>query len=340
MTFTPGAERGLRVGACLSLSGRFGRFGEQAATGLEVWSKQDGSVELIIEDDGSDARTLAGALPAVMRRCDVLLGPYSTRLMREAGGIAAEAGRLLWNHGGSGDDVEAAHPGHVVSVAAPASRYAVPFVQHLAVATGPGPLWIAQGRGAFGRQVAAGAAAEAGELGIETVRIASGKEFPPAGEADWNLFSAGTFEDDVDMVRRSLELARPPKAVCAVAAGVQEFGREIKNPEGIYGIGQWAPGIGCQARLGPAEGDFLRAYAARTGALPDYPAVQAVAAAVLAVHCARLAGGTSREATWAAATALDTTTLLGRFKIDPTDGAQVGHGTTLVQWRSGGPVAI
>lgn len=330
----------MRVGACLSLSGKFGRFGEQAAAGLEVWSEQDGSVELIIEDDRSDAQTLARNLRAVMRRCDVLLGPYSTRLMREAGGIAAEADRLLWNHGGSGDDVEAAHPGHVVSVPTPTSRYAVPFVKHLAAAADPSPLWIAQGRGGFGRQVADGAAAAAGELGIETVRIGPGKEFPPAGSADWNLFSAGAFEDDVDMVRRSLELPRPPKTVCSVAAGIQEFGREIKNSEGIYGVGQWAPGAGGEAQLGPAEGDFLRAYAARVGASPDYPAVQAVAAALLAVHCARLAGGNSREATWAAATALDTTTLLGRFKIDPTNGVQVGHEPTLVQWRSSGPAAV
>lgn len=68
----------------------------------------------------------------VAPRCDVRLGPYSTQLMRTAGRLAADAGWLIWNHGGSGDDVEAAYPGHIVSVLTPASQYANPFLRHLA----------------------------------------------------------------------------------------------------------------------------------------------------------------------------------------------------------------
>ena len=114
----PGHRR-LRVGACLSLSGRLARFGRQAARGLDVWRSLDGSADLIVEDDRSDPPTLEDVLPRVAARCDVLLGPYSTRLTREAGRLAAGAGWLLWNHGGSGDDVESAYPGHIVSVLAP-----------------------------------------------------------------------------------------------------------------------------------------------------------------------------------------------------------------------------
>src|SRR5579864_2722570 len=121
----------LRIGACLSLSGRFAQFGRQAAQGLETWRSLDGAAEILVEDDCSDRRTLETALPGVAARCDLLLGPYSTQLMRAAGRMAAEAGWLVWNHGGSGDDVEGAHPGHVVSVLTPASRYAEPFLLRL-----------------------------------------------------------------------------------------------------------------------------------------------------------------------------------------------------------------
>ena len=44
----------LRVGACLSLSGKFAQFGRQAALGLEAWRSLDGDAELVIEDDESD----------------------------------------------------------------------------------------------------------------------------------------------------------------------------------------------------------------------------------------------------------------------------------------------
>ena len=80
----------LRIGACLSLSGRFAQFGRQAALGLQAWRSLDGTADLLIEDDRSDRRMLEAILPGVAARCDILLGPYSTLLMRAAGRLAAD----------------------------------------------------------------------------------------------------------------------------------------------------------------------------------------------------------------------------------------------------------
>ena len=331
----------LRVGVCLSLSGRFARFGTQAAMGLQVWRSLDGAADLIIEDDHSDPRRLAATLPEVAGRCDVLLGPYSTRLMRVAGDIAADTGRVIWNHGGSGDDVEGAHPGHIVSVLTPASRYADPFLRRLARVREPRTLFLAHGRGSFGRQVTAGAETTGRALGIDTVRLGPQDDLPAVEAASgWSLFCAGLFEEDTRTVTRALALPNPPEVICAVAAGIREFGLAVPDPEGIFGVGQWAPHSGRRAEIGPSEGEFLAAYAARTGALPDYPAVQTAATAALATHCARTAGGTSRDLTWPAASELDTSTLFGRFTIDPLTGIQTGHEATLVRWAPEGPAPV
>ena len=48
----------------------------------------------------------------------------------------------------------------------------------------------------------------------------------------------------------------------------------------------------------------MRAYTAAGGGVPDYPAVQAAAGAVIAAHCARLAGSTRRADLWTAAASL------------------------------------
>jgi ABC-type branched-subunit amino acid transport system substrate-binding protein len=271
-----GANGRLRVGACMSLSGRFSRFGRQAARALEVWASLDGEAEVLIEDDASDVCRLRAALPGVAARSDLLSGPYSTMLMRAAGDMAAEAGWLVWNHGGSGDDVETAHPGHVVSVLTPTSRYAEPFLSHLAACAGPMP-----------------------EL-----------------------------------------RTRPPRLTCAVAAGVREFGEAVQNPDGTFGIAQWFPGSGQPSLLGPNEPEFLDAYHAAAGESPGYPAAQAAATAVLAVHCARQTGNADRESLWPTATALDTTTLFGAFKIDQASGAQTSHRTVLIRWADKEPIAI
>ena len=336
-----GRHRPLRVGVCLSLTGRYSQFGTQAAHGLEVWRSLDGDAEVIVEDDGSDPVRLMGCLAGVAQRCDLLLGPYSTQQMRAAAAVAPGLDSLIWNHGGSGDDVQGACPGRVISILAPTSRYAVPFVQSVAREVERAPLWIAQGKGSFGRQVASGAEAAGRRLGLEVMRLG-----PAAALLDddspvvWDLFSVGAFEADGALVRRALTSRWPPRALCSVAAGVRAFSRLVRDREGIFGIVQWFPGGGRAPALGPTEVAFVARYLRLTGAMPEYPAIQAAAAAVIAVHCARMAGDLGVDALWRAAVSLNTTTLFGSFRVHPDTGAQVGHQTTLVRWSAEGLAAV
>ncbi len=323
----------------MSLTGRYGRFGRQAAHGLMAWQRLTGAeVEFEIEDDGSDPEQVATRLGRVASRSDLLLGPYSTQLMREAGQAMAEIDAVLWNQGGSGDDVQALCPGRIVSVLAPTSRYALPFVDARADENERVPLWVVRGRGRFGRQVARGALERAEYDGLEAVehRVGDAWSFKDA-PAGWDLFSCGTFEADVAIVREAQAATNPPRAICSIAAGVQEFASEVDDVGGVYGIAQWSPHDGARPELGPADGEFVKVYREIAGAEPDYPAVQAAAAAAIATHCAELVGSVDRAALWAVASELETTTLLGEFGIDPTSGAQVKHASVLLQWRDGAP---
>jgi ABC-type branched-subunit amino acid transport system substrate-binding protein len=327
----------LVVGVCLSLTGRYSRFGRQAADGLEAWRALTGyAVEVRVEDDRSDPARIAPGLRQLATECDLLLGPYSTQLMREAGRVIVELDGLLWNHGGSGDDVQAACPGRVVSVLAPTSRYAAPFVRARAAERERAPLWVVRGRGRFGRQVSTGAIAEAGRLGIQAIETRTDEdhwlqEVPEV----WELFSAGVFEDDIAIVNQARSARRPPRAVCSIAAGVRDFGSLVEDPDGIFGIAQWFPGGDPQAQLGPNERDFVDAYRSVAGEWPDYPAVQAAAAAVVAAHCAEIAGSVRSDALWAAAIELQVTTLFGPFGIDRETGAQTSQTPVLICWRDG-----
>jgi hypothetical protein len=299
----------------------------------------DGAVELILVDDESHVRKLETLLAQLAWRCDVLLGPYSTQLARAAGRIAVQEDRLLWNHGGSGDDVQVGYPGHVVSVLTPASRYAEPFLEHL-VHYPRAALHIVHGVGSFGRQVAGGAERFAARLGIQARRIGFDEKFlPDAGPDGWDLLVTGSFEEDIQIIKCAQTHRPAPRNVCSVAAGVREFGDHVNDATGTFGIAQWFPGRNHRPALGPAEADFLAAYSrAADAALPDYPAIQATAAGILAAHCARQTGTIARKALWASAVALDTDTLFGGFKIDSIIGSQEKHKTVLVDWTSDGPV--
>jgi hypothetical protein len=268
-----------------------------------------------------------------------MLGPYSTGLTRAAATLARDLDVLLWNHGGAGDDVQALSPGRIVSVLTPASRYLEPFLGHLTGQEPPAPLWIVAGRGRFGRQVAAGAQRTAARLGVETVRLDGDAARLFSGvPAVWDLACAGSFDEDVAAVRVARGLTRPPRSVCAVAAGVHRFAAAVDDRAGIFGVAQWVPGGVHAADVGPVEADFLSAYRDLSGQTPDYPAVQAAATAALALHCARLSDSVAPDALWAAATHVDLSTFFGRFRIDPVSGVQAAHQTVLVRWgESGGP---
>lgn len=321
----------LRAGACLSLTGRFAPFGQQAANGLWLWADTSG-VDLTVVDDASDPQTLTARLPDIATEVDLLFGPYSTVLMRHAAPIAARAARLLFNHGGSG--MEPA-PGTVVDVLTPARRYAQPFIAHLA-ARNRAPLYTAVRRGRFGRDVIAGGTEAATSAGID-VRVLD-LDKPRAGT--WDLLSAGVYEDDVATVRSALALPNPPRLICSVAAGVAKFANDIEGCDGVYGIGQWAPGTAATVDAGLDEGAFLAAWKDRHGGVPDYPGVQAYAAGLIAQAAVEAAATTDTAPLWQAAAGLDLRTVFGRFRLDPDSGEQVGHRAVLTQWRAGRQAGI
>ncbi|MBW8804054.1 MAG: ABC transporter substrate-binding protein [Catenulisporales bacterium] len=304
------------------MTGRFAPFGTQAANGLRLWADTTGA-ELTVLDDESEPAVLAKRLTTLAPTVDLLFGPYSTVLMRAAIPIAERAGRLLFNHGGSGGALS--HPGRVVNVLTPARRYAEPFIQRL-VELGGGPLYTAAGRGAFGRDVTDGGAATAQAAGITVAPL--DLDNPPA--RPWDLLSAGVYEDDVATVRAARALPNPPRYLCSVAAAVASFAQDVGDPEGIYGVGQWAPGTGRAVDAGMTEAACLEAWDARYGGAPDYPAVQAYAAGVIAQ-----AAMAAPDGLWRAVAALDITTVFGRFRIDADTGEQTGHEAVLTRWHGG-----
>lgn len=316
-----------RIGAALSLTGRFARFGGQASAGLRVWHGLHGGAGVEVLDDGSSPAAVGPALDALAERCDLLLGPYGTSTARAAARWARERDRLVWNHGGAGSDLPGLAPRRLVSLITPTDRYGEPFLRHLAATHAAARLRLVSGPGTFGPQVVDGMRRRAATLGV---RLSDS----PDADA---LFTAGTFEHDTAFVAG---LPRRPAVLGTVAAGVHAFADAVPDPDGVFGVAQWVPGTARRISLGPDEDPFVERYRSATGSAPDYPAVQIAAAAAIAVHCATLAGTTDPDALWDAAVGLRATTLYGDFGLDPTTGAQTEHALTLVRWRAGAPVPV
>ena len=343
------------VGTSLSLSGRFRRQGDQARDGFQLWVEyardagQRPVPRLIVLDDESResvAQAHARRL-LVEHQVDVLVGPYSSGLVRAVAPIANAAGKALWNHGGTSDAILQAGARRVVSVASPASDYLrslpawerrrVPVVNRVTV--------LHAASGTFAREVARGAAEGARAVGCVDVRVVP-FESPlldasalcrDAGRWDPDLVvSVGTFEDDLAVARERATL--PERTVLAlVAAGLAAFGDELGAlAEDIIGPSQWEPASGDTPLLGPDSDSFIGVFEEAFHRPPEYPAAQAFAIGLILMECRRRCGGSLDDAALlGAARALETTTFYGGFRLDPWTGRQVGHGIRLVRWQDG-----
>jgi ABC-type branched-subunit amino acid transport system substrate-binding protein len=311
----------------LSLTGRYERQGTEAAEGVRLWADEAG-VRLTLIDDHSSKATAVDAYAGLVDGVDLLLGPYASGLVRAVAPLVRDAERILWNHGGSADDL--AQPG-IASLPAPASTYFEGAVD-AAIDRKVRRLIVVQGPGPFARTVANGATARGSERGIDSQTVdASTVEDMDLDDAA--LLVAGPFEHDVAVVRGLRDHGQSPALLGAVAAGIPAFGQEVgEAAEGVFGPVQWWPDSQTP-KIGPSGTDFATHYEDRTGRPPSYPAAQAAAAGYLAHAAHRLDLGVDDLPQWT------TSTFFGDFTLDP-DWHQVGHRITTVRWQRGRMIPV
>jgi ABC-type branched-subunit amino acid transport system substrate-binding protein len=240
---------------------------------------------------------------------------------------------LLWNHGGAADDL--ASP-LLATVVAPASTYLASLLV-LARDAGLDNVLVAPGRGRFAEQVANGGRRAAKSLGLRTRRVEAGDVSAlleatasrrSASLAEVALVVAGTFEEDVAVVRRVREARVEVGLLGCVAAGIDEFGRRLgRLADGVVGPAQWW----CRHQpvdVGPSGPEFVRRFEARLGRSPDYLAAQAAAAGYLAAEASARGYGADEVRRWQA------DSLMGPFRLDGS-WRQAGYVPVAVQWRRG-----
>ncbi len=350
-----------------SLTGRYRIQGAQALAGARLWvehvnrsgglhigtssnaSSRAVPVRFSSYDDRSEPRLAASYALKLLAvdRVDVLLGPYSSGLTMAAARVAEEYGALLWNHGGAADGLyERGFPG-VVSVLRPASGYFAGVLELLRQVD-PAARRVAllgDARRGFAGAVLSGAEAAAQRLGFEVVHqddhggadaevdgllAVLGESHPDV------ILAAGELESDVRLARRLVDGDAPAKAAALVAAGVDEFRRQLSDAaDGFLGPSQWEPGVDAAPEIGPTAEEFAQAFRQGGSDPAGYPAAQAYAAGLVIQQCVERAGSLEASRLRAAAAELDFTSFYGRFRIDPVSGRQIGGEPLVVQWQDG-----
>jgi ABC-type branched-subunit amino acid transport system substrate-binding protein len=309
--------------ATVSLTGPLALQGRQAARGLELWASTD-QIQLQIVDDVGSATTARDAYRRWLDgRVDVLIGPYGSGLVRQVGPIVSGHGALLWNHGGSADDL--IRP-LVVPVSAPASTYFRGAVE-LAHRRGLPRVVFAQGRGRFASAVISGAHQRAAQLGLAVQDVPLAEWATAESLTEAAVLIVGTFTEDLAVVEQ-IRAGPQPGLLGCVAAGLLEFGYRLgRAADGVVGPVQWISNP-ATPQVGPSGAAFSQRYESENGEPPGYVAAQAAAAGYLAAEAHRRRYQHHQLNRW------KTTTMLGDFALDES-WRQVGHSPITIQWRDG-----
>jgi branched-chain amino acid transport system substrate-binding protein len=343
------------------MSGPLHRQGQDAYDGIRLWvdhvagaggvtlgqNRSNRPLRLVALDDASSAARARENVVKLLteEHVDLLLGPYGSGSTLAVAPLAAAHGKILWNHGGASDAVTEAGSAHVVSVLSPASDYLrdLPrLVRHRAGARRVTVLYAR--RGTFGASIRRGVEVGARAAGFDVVRaiafdtpLRDTRTLLAAALADSPdlLVVAGRFEDDI-AITRERRLLETVGTVACVAAGTDAFHQELGVlAEGVIGPSQWEPRVYERPSMGPASTWFCSEFRRVFQRDPGYVAAQAYALGIIIGECIGRADSLADRELLAAARGLDTTTLYGRFRLDPGSLRQIGHEILLVEWRNG-----
>ncbi|MER7889898.1 amino acid ABC transporter substrate-binding protein [Micromonospora sp. NPDC094482] len=345
------------VGISLPLTGDFSEPGKGVQRGYQAWEKivnDNGGllgrkVQLKILDDQSNADRVVSDYEQLIGQdqVDVVVGPFSTRLVVPAARVAQEYGMLFVEPAGAAKEVfEQGFKNLFYAAPAVANDHYNHLAEYiLALPAGQRPTTAAYAAmdDPFAQGTAYGLKEKLEQAGVRTVV----NEVYPPNTTDFSGIAAkiassradivvggSQYQDGVNLIVALQQLAYQPKlAAFSTAPTSPEFAAAIGNKtEGILsptGYTQKAPY--------PSNVEFVQKYTAQFGSPPEedeanaYTTGQVVAAAITAVGCAEQGECQQKLIDWIRGNKVET--VVGPLTWDATGKPQGAH--MIQQWVKG-----
>lgn len=356
-----GADGPITIGISLPLTGDFSEPGKGVKQGYEAWAKivNEGGgllgrqVELKILDDQSNADRVVADYEQLIGsdQVDLVVGPFSTRLVVPAGRVASEYNMLFVEPAGAAPEVftQGFKNLFYAAPAAAADHYnhLADYILAMPADKRPRTAAYAAMDDPFAQGTAYGLKAKLEAGGISTVV----DEVYPPNTTDFSSIAAkikasnadivvggSEYQDGVNLIVALQQLSYQPKlAAFSTAPTNPEFAKAIGNKtEGVL-----APTGYSQDAPYESNKVFVEKYTAQFGTPPEedqanaYTTGQVVAAAVTAAGCAEQGECQQKLIDWVHANTVDT--VVGPLSWDATGKPQGAH---MIQQWVGGDIKI
>lgn len=349
------------VGISLPLTGDFSEPGKGVQRGYEAWAQiinEDGGllgrqVELKILDDQSNADRVVQDYEILIAQdeVDLVVGPFSTRLVVPSARIAQEYGMLFVEPAGAANEVfEQGFDNLFYAAPAVANdhyNYLAEYILAMPEGERPQTVAVAAMDDPFAQGTAYGLRDKLAEGGLE---ILVDEVYPPnttdfssiaakINDSGADIVIGGTqYQDAVNLIVALQQLNYQPKlAAFSTAPTNPEFSAAIGDKtEGILSPTGYTPDADW-----PSNVEFVERYTEINGTAPGedeanaYTTGQVVAAAVEAVGCAEQGECQQQLIDWLHENTVDT--VVGPLSWDETGKPQGAH---LIQQYVGGEIKI
>jgi branched-chain amino acid transport system substrate-binding protein len=297
------AAEPIKIGATLSLSGKYTELGLMNEKAYRLWEKdvnQKGGlagrpVKVIILDDKSNAEHAKELYRQLItkEKVELILGPYSSEITEAVSTVSEEYKYPLLASGASAVSIWDHGRKYVFGVYITADKYSVGFLE-LLVKSKLTKVAIVSADDVFSKSIEAGTKSWVKRYGVNVVFSDTFKKGSPDIEKSIEaasksgadaLMIAGHFDDAVNGRRTIKKLNWTPKAYYAtVGPAIQKYYDVLKeDAELSYSSSQWEPNLPFPGSRVFAE-EFLKTY----GIEPSYHAASAYAAGqILEAACAR-----------------------------------------------------
>ncbi|MDJ0871587.1 MAG: amino acid ABC transporter substrate-binding protein [Gammaproteobacteria bacterium] len=343
------AKEEIKVGATVSLSGKFAELGRQQYHGTKMWAHDINArgallgrkVKLVYYDDGSDPKKSAQLYERLITRdkVDLLLGPYSSDLTIAASSVAEKHDFPMLATGAAASRIWSRGYTNIFGIDAPARNY-MKLALDLAQEQGLRRVALVYANNEFTREVAQGVRAQAAEHNLEIVfdeeyvRGSSrlGDVVRRIKRTNPDIVIGGAyFTGSVAVVREAKAQGLTPKVmVFTVGPAVRRFGEVLgRDAEGVMAVAPWKR----SARM-PGSQDFSFRYNEQFGYKPSYHAAYGYAAGQVLEAAVRLAQSLDREKVREQLGSMKFRSLLGHYRVDE-NGEQTAKQIFLIQWQKG-----
>lgn len=342
----------ITIGATVSLDGKYREPSHMIRKGYQLWAKEVNQrggllgrkVNLILYNDKSDRQETRKLYKKLIEQdnVDFVLSPYSTPLNAVASEISEQHKKIMLAVAAASTRPWERGFRYLFQVYAPADRQFIGFLDIMAKKGLKTIAVLYDDKSNFNVDNAIGIRAWARMFKIDILLDRSfqdgKKELPGLLELVQSKDPKGlvisAYPPDLYELIRLLETKkyRPRILGMPIAPAHPDFQKKVgKMADLVMGPSQWEP----MERIPfPGTNRFVEAFSRFAEMEPSFHAAAAFSACQILEQAVVHTGSFDHEILREYVAALDTATVLGRFKVDPS-GKQVGHNSFIIQWQYG-----